>query len=240
MPGSSDSVTRKKMVFLYDTANIFSRIRNHSLKIKHVLSPLVLPFPPRLKVAILPVIEKDLSRVREWNSLLDQVVSFAEKGVKSFDAYKVEEEFGSYIPPDNLQLALKALKVFRDRVSIISSLKPAARDESYFFVDREPKVRDLDDKTRSSLESICRRLAECKNASVDEAVKDVEMYVAPYINLIEARFGAVLITGDTCFRELVNRYAYRQGLGLGAIGVEALTDPREFDRALRSINSVSR
>jgi len=95
MPGSSDPATRKKMVFLYDTANILSRIGNHSLESKHVLSPLVLPFPPRLKVAILPVIEKDLSRVTEWNSLLDQVVSFAEKGVKSFEAYKVEDEFRS-------------------------------------------------------------------------------------------------------------------------------------------------
>jgi hypothetical protein len=228
-----------KLVFIYDTANIFARIMYNSLEIKHVLCPLVLPFPPRLKVAILPIIEKDLSRVTEWNNLLDQVVSFAEKGVKSFDAYKGEDKFRSYIHLDQLKLTLKALKVFRDRVSIISSLKPTARDESYFFVDREPKVRGLDDKTRSSLESICSMLAECKKANVDEAVKDVEMYVAPYINLIEAGFEAVLITGDTCFRELVNRYAQRQGLGLGAIGVEALTDPREFVRALRSINSVS-
>ncbi|MCC6004627.1 MAG: hypothetical protein LM590_09825 [Thermofilum sp.] len=237
MPGSSEPVTRRKLVFIYDTANILSRIRNHSLVIKHVLSPLVLPSPPRLKVAILPIIERDLTRVREWNSLLEQVVSFAEMGVKGFDAYKVEEEFHDYL--HDLKLALKALKVLRDRVSIISSLKLTSRDEYYLFVDPEPRVGGLDDKTRSSLESICRRLAECKNANVDEAVKDVEMYVAPYIDLIEASFGAVLITGDTCFRELVNSYAQQRGLGLGAVGVEVLTDPRKLSRALRSIISVS-
>jgi len=237
MPNSSDPVTRRKLIFIYDTANIFSRIRNHSLEIKHVLTPLVLPFPPRLKVAILPIIEKDLSRVREWNSLLEQVVSFAKMGVKSSDAYKVEEEFQDKI--DYIIMGLKALKVPEDRVSSISSLKPTARDESYFFVDREPIVRDLGDKMRSSLESICRRLAKCKNANVDEAVKDVEMYVAPYIDLIEAGFEAVLITGDTCFRELVESYAQQRGLGLGAVGVEVLSDPREFFRALRSIISVS-
>jgi hypothetical protein len=226
-----------KLVFIYDTANILSRISNRSLENKHVLSPLVLPYPPLLKVAILPVIKSDLTRVKGWKSLLKQVVSFAEKGVKSFDAYKVEEEFWDYL--HNIMLALKALKVLRNRVSIISSLKPTSRDESYFFVDREPRARGIDDKTRSSLKSICRRLAGCKNANVDEAVKDVEMYIAPYIDLVEAGCKAVLVTGDACFRELVNSYAQLRGLGLGAVGVDALLGLRRLAGALRSISSIS-
>jgi len=165
------------------------------------------------------------------------VVGFAEMGIKSFDAYKVEEEFGEYL--SDLKLALKALKIFRDRVSIISSLKPTSRDESYFFVDQEPRVRDLGDMARSSLESICRRLAECKNANVNEAVKDVEMYIAPYIDLVEAGCKAVLATGDACFRELVNSYAQLRGLGLGAVGVDALLGSKRLVRALRSISSIS-
>jgi hypothetical protein len=226
-----------KLVFIYDTANILSRISNRSLEDKHVLSPLILPYPPRLKVAILPVIKRDLTRVKGWKSLLEQVVSFAERGVKSFDAYKVEEEFQDYL--SDLKLGLKALKVRRDEVGVIASLRPSSRDEYYFFVDLEPRMGGLDDEARSSLESICRRLAKCKNANVDEAVKDVEMYVVTYIDLIEAGCRTVLVTGDACFRELVNSYAQWRGLGLGAVGVEALSGLRRLVGALRSISIIS-
>jgi len=64
-------------------------------------------------------------------------------------------------------------------------------------------------------------------------------YIAPYIDLVEAGCRAVLATGDACFRELVNSCAQLQGLGLGAVGVDALLGPKRLVGALRSINSIS-
>jgi energy-coupling factor transporter ATP-binding protein EcfA2 len=61
----------------------------------------------------------------------------------------------------------------------------------------------------------------------------------PYIDLIEAGCRTVLVTGDACFRELVNSYAQRRGLGLGAVGVEALSGLRKLVGALRSISIIS-
>ena len=73
---------------------------------------------------------------------------------------KLNEEFQDYL--SNLKLGLKALKVRRDDVGIIASLRPTSRDKCHLFVDPEPRVGGLDDRTRSSLESIRRTLRSAR------------------------------------------------------------------------------
>jgi hypothetical protein len=229
-------MTRKRVAFVYDTANVLSRINDGKIEVKHVLSPLIARHPAWLSVIILPVFERDLSRVERWDDLLKCILSFAERGVGTFDAYKGEDEFCDEL--DMLKLSLKALKKIEDEAGRLASLKPAGAYDCYLVVDRAPRRKRAGEETRDLLVSSCGKLKECEDANPDEAVGDLEMYFLPYLNLLSG-YVIVLVTDDACFRRLVEVYSKQRGLSVRVLDVGALAELKRLRGALRSNSSAS-
>lgn len=230
-------MTARRLAFIYDTANVLSRISDGAIETKHVLSPLIIRHSAQLSVAILPVVQRDLTRVRDWQKLLGEITNFVRNGVKNFNLYLKESEFQDEL--SELKPILKTIKVQEGEVETIASLKPASVYTCYFYIDHKPKVvrnKDVRNLLMQLLKN--KELKECREANPEDAIENLEMYVLPYLSLLSG-YGIVLITDDACFRVLTKSYSQRVGPGVEALDVGALVEVGRLRKALRSIINAS-
>jgi len=73
-----------------------------------------------------------------------------------------------------------------------------------------------------------------------DAIKDVHIYLLPYVDLLSKhKYDILLVSDDDCFRGLVEDYSNRLGLKVGTAEVDALADMERLRSALRSIRRDS-
>jgi len=85
----------------------------------------------------------------------------------------------------------------------IATLTPKGGIISILFMKNDIKMRRLAKEERNELSRLVEKSSKCKNASIEEVLKDMEYYIFPFVKLLkEHKYSILLISSDQCFLEI--------------------------------------
>ncbi|MEM2529166.1 MAG: hypothetical protein QXG40_07200 [Ignisphaera sp.] len=85
----------------------------------------------------------------------------------------------------------------------IATLTPKGGIISILFMKNDIKMRRLAKEERNELSRLVEKSSKCKNASIEEVLKDMEYYIFPFVKLLkEHKYSILLISSDPCFLEI--------------------------------------
>jgi len=211
----------RRLAILYDTANILHNLKRGIISTVHIFYPIVLSYA-EVTVGVLPIVRRDLSRVyEEYEEYLHMIHNVC----KSFLWDNIETLLGIFDDPAPYRLAISQLGTCNDWRKLIARGR-GSQIMHLALVDERCIPRGL--ITQEEAEELKRKatsLGGCKKADVLNALNDLKIYVAPFADtLIDLKYCAIVVSNDSCFRELAELYLTGKGVVCKGLPASALKD----------------
>ncbi|MEM1554852.1 MAG: hypothetical protein QXJ72_08230 [Thermoproteota archaeon] len=192
-----------KLAIIYDTANVLHRIANNIIEPENIYYPLLIP-GPNITIGIMPIFKKDLSKLKGADCFLEKIKNIDKKMLSKLPIPK-ETKYFEIFNPNFFMLKLRNLRIESGDGDgdEIATLTPKGRIISTLFMKNDIKMRRLTKEERNELSKLVEKSSKCKNASIEEVLKDMEYYIFPFVKLLkEHKYSILLISSDQCFLEI--------------------------------------
>lgn len=119
----------------------------------------------------------------------------------------------------------------------ISGLRRDGTHTPYLFI-KQNKEDFLQESEREHLLRRLRELRECKQCSEKNVINDIEIYVIPYLNLLE-KYSIVLISDDRCLCSATGLLLKERAVNYSYLAASDLKDEEKILKTFRLLFSSS-
>jgi hypothetical protein len=220
----------ERHVVIYDTANILHRIRNKDIGFDNILFPLIFSYVD-IVVGLMPVIKRDLSGIPNYISYVEELEKNLKENVILKSLIDLLRKGGlreiSMIP--DIKIAIKNLSWRRGDGEYLAGIgKERGTQRLFLFIKEEEDLPQIE-YSISRLNNIIKLLS--KECNANDALKDLEMYIIPFINLFkEAKYSVEIVSDDACFTKLAKLCLENEGIHITITDTASLKKISEYLR----------